>query len=151
MLSSPRTPSSSGLKRRRETYDMAERRLKIGTLVPGEPSREAQVGWGDDFPVNFKVLSKIGEGSFGTVWTARRGNGREGGSANGVRGWGAGEEGLEGQEEEEGGGETEGLVALKRINPTCSPSRVLNEFEQMRKLGGEVVQQRTAVKSVDEI
>ena len=73
MLSSPRTPSSaSGLKRRREAHGIAEHRPKIGTLVPREPSREAQVGWGDDFPLNFKVLSKIGEGSFGTVWTAKR-------------------------------------------------------------------------------
>ncbi|CAN0404146.1 unnamed protein product, partial [Laminaria digitata] len=125
MLSSPRTPSSaSGLKRRRQAHDSAERRPKIGALVPGEPSREAQVGWGDDFPLNFKVLSKIGEGSFGTVWTAKRTEAREGANAKG-RGGGGG-----------AGGGGEGLVALKRINPTCSPSRILNEFEQMRKLGG---------------
>lgn len=142
MLSSPRTPSSaSSLKRRREAHDIAERRPKIGALVPGEPSREAQVGWGDDFPTNFKVLAKIGEGSFGTVWTAKRTKEKGGGNAKGEGGGVM--EGNAADEAAAGGGgveeETDGLVALKRINPTCSPSRILNEFEQMRKLGGEYV------------
>lgn len=60
----------------------------------------------------FEVLDKVGEGSFGTVWTAK-------------------------EHDKEA---SEPLLALKRINLTCSPSRILNEFEQMRKLGGERVE-----------
>lgn len=58
------------------------------------------------------MLDKIGEGSFGTVWTARDRRCTEA---------------------------TAPLVALKRINPTCSPSRILNEYQQMRMLGGKLL------------
>lgn len=130
--------SSPSLKRRREVR-RATNNTGGNTGVSAEPSREAAAGWGNDFPVDFEVLSKIGEGSFGTVWTAREKGKRP--SERGAKerrqgGQGGGKE-EEGKEEEEDGGRGEELVALKRINPTCSPSRILNEFEQMRKLGGE--------------
>lgn len=113
------SPGTSGIKRRREPLRVANAE-ELARSSHTEPSRDARIAWANDFPENFEVLFKIGEGSFGTVWSARR-NGprpRQGGGP--------------------GGGEEKGaLMALKRINPTCSPSRILNEFEQMRKLGGE--------------
>lgn len=112
MTSSPASPRS--LKRRWQDIGGGKARAAIGSFV--EPSPEARTGWANDFPEHFEVLTKIGEGTFSTVWAARR---RERGD-DASRG------------EEDGG-----LVALKRINPTCSPTRILNEFEQMRKLGGE--------------
>ena len=85
--------------------------------LPWEPSREARIGWANDFPEDFEILSKVGEGTFSTVWSAKAKSARQ----------------------DCGGGGLEKLVALKRIHPTCSPSRILNEFEQMRKLGGGCV------------
>lgn len=112
------------LKRRRDAIGTDT--LRVGSDAPGEPSREAKAAWNDDFPAKFRVLDKIGEGSFGTVWLGRR----------------RAEEDTHKQQHQhsaEGGRQEEdGLLAIKRINPTCSPSRILNEFEQMQKLrGGE--------------
>eukprot|EP00752_Nemacystus_decipiens_P008135 g7275.t1 len=110
-----------GQKRRREAIGTGAARQDSGT--PKEPSREAKAAWNNDFPTKFHVLDKIGEGSFGTVWLGRRRRN---------------EEGINTQQHSKGGGRQgdEHLVAIKRINPTCSPSRILNEFEQMRKLRG---------------
>ncbi|CAN0421417.1 unnamed protein product, partial [Discosporangium mesarthrocarpum] len=63
----------------------------------------------------FDVLDKIGTGSFGTVWTARRR--RKDTSPSSTRDY-------------------EPIVALKRINSTCSPQRILNEYRHMCRLGG---------------
>lgn len=112
-----------GLKRRREVIGADT--VRVGLDAPKEPSREAKAAWDDDFPTKFHVLDKIGEGSFGTVWLGRRRSEED--SINHAR------HSAEGGEQEE-----DDLVAIKRINPTCSPSRILNEFEQMQKLrGGE--------------
>jgi len=62
-----------------------------------------------DFPElagRYKVLEKVGEGTFSSVYTAVVNNG------------------------------TNAIVALKRINPTCSPSRIINEINCLKKLGG---------------
>ncbi len=112
-----------GLKRGRQAIGADAEPVKVTShaIPTTEPSREARVAWNNDFPPNFQVLDKIGEGSFGSVWLGKR---TEDGNGHGPDG--------ERREEEEG------LVAIKRINPTCSPSRILNEFEQMKKLrGGE--------------
>lgn len=79
------------------------------------PTFEVKIGWANDFPEYFKILAKVGEGTFSTVWSARPMV----------------------DSKKHGDGETEGLLALKRIDPTCSPARILNEFIQMRDLGGE--------------
>lgn len=116
-----------GLKRRREAIG-ADTVVSVDSHSPNEPSREAQAAWNNDFPAKFYVLDKIGEGSFGTVWLGRRRN----------------EENKKHAQQQhhsaEGGRQEEGdLVAIKRINPTCSPSRILNEFALMEKLrGGEI-------------
>lgn len=102
----PSSSPSSTLKRRR-IDSPGEKQLLESIFPPAGPSREAKLAWDDDFPEQFDILEKIGEGSFGTVWTAR-----------------------------EHGNAASPLFALKRINPTCSPSRILNEYQQMRKLGG---------------
>lgn len=121
MTSSP--PLENRRKRGRQDLGAGKTGDILG-LAPTEPSREARIAWNDDFPPNFLVCDKIGEGSFGTVWTATRvqEDGKHRGRHDG-----------ESRGEEERGQE---LVALKRINPTCSPSRILNEFNQMRTLGG---------------
>lgn len=108
-----------GLKRRRDA-------IGADSDAPKEPSREAKAAWNNDFPAKFDVLEKIGEGSFGTVWLGRR--------------WKQEDERMQQQPSAEVGRREGGdLVAIKRINPTCSPSRILNEFEQMKKLrGGEL-------------
>lgn len=114
------SPNQQGLKRRRQavTGDNASARFGPSAL---RPSREARIAWDDDFPAEFDVLEKIGEGSFGTVWTA---------TATATAAEPEASQGEHGEKED-----GKGLVALKRINPTCSPSRILNEFNQMRKLG----------------
>lgn len=114
-----------GLKRRREAIGTDA--VRADSDSPREPSREAKAAWNDDFPANFHVLDKIGEGSFGTVWLAQK---HEEGSKHQQQ-----------QHSAEGGRQEEedDLVAIKRINPTCSPSRILNEFEQMQKLRGGAV------------
>lgn len=91
----------AGLKRPRvEILGAAEQHVGDSDIrrrhLVKAPSHEARIGWSNDFPERFEVLNKIGEGSFGTVWT--------------------------GQERDENK-KMEPLVALKRINPTCSPSR----------------------------
>lgn len=113
-----------GLKRGRQAIGDAEPVKLISHAVPTTaPSREARVAWNDDFPAKFQVLDKIGEGSFGSVWLGKKRNRTE-----------------DGNDHDAERREEEGLVAIKRINPTCSPSRILNEFEQMKKLrGGESV------------
>lgn len=113
------SPGISGIKRRREPLRVTNVE-ELARSSHAQPSRDARIAWANDFPENFEVLLKIGEGSFGTVWSARRKGPRP------RQGGGLGE-----------GEENRALMALKRINPTCSPSRILNEFEQMRKLGGE--------------
>ncbi|CAB1119151.1 unnamed protein product [Ectocarpus sp. CCAP 1310/34] len=121
------TSSSSPLedRRKRGRQDLGAGKTEdLSSLPSTEPTREARIAWNDDFPRNFLVCEKIGEGSFGTVWTARRleEDGKQRGPHDGES---------RGEEERD-----QKLVALKRINPTCSPSRILNEFNQMRRLGG---------------
>ncbi|CAM9810441.1 unnamed protein product [Ectocarpus sp. 4 AP-2014] len=122
-MTSSSSPVENRRKRGRQNLG-AGKTEDFSIFPPTEPSREARIAWNDDFPRNFLVCEKIGEGSFGTVWTARRlqedckQRGRHGGDSRG-------------EEERD-----RKLVALKRINPTCSPSRILNEFNQMRTLGG---------------
>lgn len=122
MVTSPNQP---GLKRRRTAITGESPSNHSGLSAP-RPSREARSAWNDDFPADFAVLEKIGEGSFGTVWTARSINSTV---TPAVRVRPAASQSEEPEKEDEG------LVALKRINPTCSPSRILNEFNQMRNLG----------------
>lgn len=139
LLSSSHQQQGKGFKRQRQETGGAPGTTTTTTIIRldsvssltaggGQPSREARVAWNNDFPSKFQVLEKIGEGSFGTVWLARRRGGHEQRRAGGA---------------EAAGGKKEDLVALKRINPTCSPSRILNEFQQMQKLaGGERLQQQ---------
>eukprot|EP00903_Cladosiphon_okamuranus_P012151 g11399.t1 len=118
-----------GLKRRREAIG-AGAAVSVGVDsgdAPKGPSREARAAWNDDFPAKFHVLDKIGEGSFGTVWLGRRRN-TEGGEKQ--------QQQQQQQQHSAVRQKKDDLVAIKRINPTCSPSRILNEFEQMRKLRG---------------
>ncbi|CAM9738539.1 unnamed protein product [Scytosiphon promiscuus] len=115
------SPNQAGLKRRRQAITGEDRSAYSDRSAP-RPSREAIIAWDDDFPAEYDVLEKIGEGSFGTVWTATA-------AATSIPSKPAAPE-----REQECKGD-KGLVALKRINPTCSPSRILNEFNQMRKLG----------------
>lgn len=102
MLSSP----SSSLKRRR-VESSHEKWLESDIALSLGSSREARLAWDDDFPEQFELLGKIGEGSFSTVWKARERSDKAG-----------------------------PVFALKRINPTCAPSRILEEYRQMKKLGG---------------
>ncbi|CAN0423288.1 unnamed protein product [Ectocarpus sp. 12 AP-2014] len=121
------TSSCSPLENRRKRgrQDLGAGKTEdLSSFPHTQPSREARIAWNDDFPRNFLVCEKIGEGSFGTVWTATRLQevGKQRGRHDGES---------RGEEERD-----QKLVALKRINPTCSPSRILNEFNQMRALGG---------------
>ncbi|CAM9866699.1 unnamed protein product [Ectocarpus fasciculatus] len=124
-MTSSSSPLENRRKRGRQDLAGAGKTRDLSGLAPTEPSREARLAWNNDFPRNFLVCEKIGEGSFGTVWTATRL--QEDGKQRGHRCDG------ESRGEEERAQE---IVALKRINPTCSPSRILNEFNQMRTLGG---------------
>eukprot|EP01117_Protostelium_nocturnum_P005075 TRINITY_DN1837_c0_g1_i2.p1 TRINITY_DN1837_c0_g1~~TRINITY_DN1837_c0_g1_i2.p1 ORF type:complete len:522 (+),score=158.65 TRINITY_DN1837_c0_g1_i2:330-1895(+) len=62
----------------------------------------------------FEVKEKIGEGTFSSVYKAIPVNRK----CYGI-------------------GESESFVALKRIYPTCSPLRILNEMQHLKRLGGK--------------
>lgn len=100
---------SSGLKRRR-VESSGVKWIEAEFFPSAGPSRQARQAWDDDLPEQFEVVRSVGEGTFSTVWLARDRNST-----------------------------SDSIYALKRVNPTCSPSRILNEYQQMRKLGGELV------------
>ncbi|CAM9514860.1 unnamed protein product, partial [Choristocarpus tenellus] len=78
------------------------------------PSTKVKLGWEGDFPEEYEVLDCCGKGSFGSCWTAR-----------------------ERTKDKNRGAEEERVVVLKRINRTCSPGRILNEYQHLCRLGGQ--------------
>ncbi|PRP84813.1 hypothetical protein PROFUN_07467 [Planoprotostelium fungivorum] len=113
---SQRQPSPLGSKRPRYTQES----LDLPPIV-NIPSREEE-GEFAEISNEYDIIEKIGEGTFSMVYKAVRKQKTEATSS---------------PLQPPSSSSDEDFVALKRINPTCSPARICNEMKHLKNLGGK--------------